>query len=74
MLRAMGIVALLAFAAHALYAAFAYVCIRGGKEPTRRVLRYGTVFANCGYMGLPLQQVPVRRGRRVLRGNVDRRV
>lgn len=57
MLRAMGIVALLAFAAHALYAAFAYVCIRGGKEPTRRVLRYGTVFANCGYMGLPLQQV-----------------
>ena len=48
MLRAMGIVALLAFAAHALYAAFAYVCIRGGKEPTRRVLRYGTVFANCG--------------------------
>ena len=39
MLRAMGIVALLAFAAHALYAAFAYVCIRGGKEPTRRVLR-----------------------------------
>ena len=57
MLRAMGIVALLAFAAHALYAAVAYVCIRGGKEPTRRVLRYGTVFANCGYMGLPLQQV-----------------
>lgn len=57
MLRALGLVVLIGFCAHALYAAFAYGFIRGGKESTRRVLRYGVVFANCGYMGLPLQQV-----------------
>ena len=30
-----------------------------GNDSTSRVLRYGVVFGNCGYMGLPLQQMLV---------------
>lgn len=57
MLTAMGIVALIALAYYAVSAVLAVLTIRRGAEKTKRVLRFGAIFGNCGYMGLPLQQV-----------------
>lgn len=45
-----------AVAVHLIYIVFATVIFRNGDEARRRVLRFGTVFGNCGYMSLPLQE------------------
>ena len=54
--RAILMVVLIGFCFYVVSVILAFLLIRGGKDSTRRVLRYGTVFANCGYMGMPLQQ------------------
>lgn len=57
MLQTMGIVAGAALCYYVVGAILARILIRNGEESTKRVLRFGAVFGNCGYMGLPLQQV-----------------
>lgn len=51
---------LLSFAAaagvHALFIFLAHLLCRSKDEARKRVLRFGVVFTNCGYMSLPLQQ------------------
>lgn len=44
---------LLAVAVHAVAIALSYVCLRG-KDSACGILRFGTVFSNCGFMGYPL--------------------
>ena len=44
---------LLAVAVHAVSILLAYAALRG-KDGTCGVLRFGTVFSNCGFMGYPL--------------------
>ena len=53
MLRVMVIAA----AVYLLSSILSYAFIRGGGRETVRVLRFGVIFGNCGYMGLPLLQV-----------------
>lgn len=57
MFHTMLLVAGIALAHYAAAAVIARIFIRKGEEATRRVLQFGVVFGNCGYMGLPLQQV-----------------
>lgn len=57
MLRAMLIVAGIALCHYIAGIVFAQLFVKQGEERTRRVLQFGTIFGNCGYMGLPLQQV-----------------
>lgn len=57
MLRSLLIVTAAALLYHIVGVVLAKFLIRGGEEATRRVLQFGAVFGNCGYMGLPLQQV-----------------
>ena len=40
--------------AHALFTVFAFVFFKGARDDLRRVLRFAVVFANAGYMGMPL--------------------
>lgn len=44
---------LLAVAVHAVSILLAKVCLRG-RDSTAGILRFGTVFSNCGFMGYPL--------------------
>ena len=53
MLRVMGI----AFCVYVLSSVLAFTLIHGEEPGKTRVLRSGTIFGNCGYMGLPLLQV-----------------
>lgn len=57
MLRTMAAIAGSAFCYYAVGALLARLLIRKGEAPTRRVMQFGAMFGNCGYMGLPLQQV-----------------
>lgn len=41
---------------HLLFIGMAHLLCRGGDDARRRVLRFGVIFTNCGYMSLPLQQ------------------
>lgn len=41
---------------HLLFITMATLIYRGRDEARRRVLRFGVIFTNCGYMSLPLQQ------------------
>lgn len=57
MFHSMGIVIALSAICHFVYIFFATVCIHNQDLSVQRVQRYSVVFANCGYMGLPLQQL-----------------
>lgn len=57
MFYSMGTVILISAVCHLVYILFAIMCLRDSNLSTQRVLRYSVVFANCGYMGLPLQQL-----------------
>ena len=46
-------VAGLAFAVHFIMIGLLYLVVRGD-DAKKRCLRYGSVFSNCGYMGIPL--------------------
>ena len=56
MLRGFLITAAVAAVNYATLILVAYVCFRDKDEARRRVLRFGLVFSNAGYMGIPLQQ------------------
>lgn len=55
LLRGLGIAALAAIGVHLLGIALAHLCVRDKDEARRRVLRFGVVFSNAGYMAIPLQ-------------------
>lgn len=57
MFQSMIIVIGLAIACHVLFILAANFLVHDPDLRTQRVKRYGVIFANCGYMGLPLQQV-----------------
>ena len=53
----MLIVAVVAIIAHLIMYGVSYLVIRGKDSATKaRVARYGCIFGNCGYMGLPFIQ------------------
>lgn len=56
MLKGLGIALAAAVGAHVLNMVFAHSLIHDKEDERRRVLIFGTVFSNCGYMALPLQQ------------------
>ena len=52
----LAITAGLALLAHIIPTVLAYLLIHDENEKRERVLRFGAVFSNCGFMSLPLQQ------------------
>ena len=56
MLAGLGAAALIALGVHAAAIGLTHLVFRDKDEARRRVLRFGTVFSNAGYMSLPLQQ------------------
>jgi predicted permease len=55
LLVGLGIAALAAIGSHLLGIALAHLLIRDKDDARKRVLRFGTVFSNAGYMAIPLQ-------------------
>lgn len=55
MLLGLGLAGLAALAVHGLGIAAAHLLFRG-RDARERVLRFGVVFSNAGYMAIPLQQ------------------
>ena len=53
-LKTAGFVMLLSFITHILFLLAVKLFYRGAEKETRKVYRFGTVFANAGYMGIPL--------------------
>lgn len=47
---------LIAFLVHIGFIIFSHLILHSKEKATERVLRFGTVFSNCGYMSIPLQQ------------------
>lgn len=52
----LGVAALAALAVHGLSILLARLAVRDKDESRRRVLRFGVVFSNAGYMSIPLQK------------------
>lgn len=46
----------IAFLAHTLFIFLSKLLFKNCKETQKRVLQFGVIFSNCGYMALPLQQ------------------
>ena len=55
LLQGLGIAALAAVGVHILGIALAHLLCRDKDDIRRRILRFGAVFSNAGYMALPLQ-------------------
>lgn len=55
MLKQLGIAVVFSFVAHGIAILIAHVVIRDKDEARKKVFQFGTVFSNCGYMALPLQ-------------------
>ena len=47
---------LIAIVSHIVFILLAHLIIHDKDKSKERVLRYGTVFSNCGFMSIPLQQ------------------
>jgi predicted permease len=56
MLQRMGIVCAAAVGAHVLNIILSRALIRDKEQNRRVVYQFATIFSNCGFMGLPLQQ------------------
>ncbi len=56
LLQNLGIMVIITVVVHLLSILFVTLVFRQKDEARRRVLRFGAVFSNCGYMALPLQQ------------------
>ena len=54
LLHGLVVVVIASLAAHAIGAALALTLVRAPDPSVRCVLRFGAIFGNCGYMGLPL--------------------
>ncbi|MBR4123384.1 MAG: AEC family transporter [Clostridia bacterium] len=48
---------LIAFLTHVLFIVLSKFLFRNCQEAQKRVLQFGVIFSNCGFMALPLQQV-----------------
>ncbi len=46
----------IAFLAHILFIVLSRLLFKNCKEAQKRVLQFGVIFSNCGFMALPLQQ------------------
>ena len=57
MLRGLIITLIASVASYAVTILLAHLLVRDKDKKRERTLRFGTVFSNCGYMSLPLQQV-----------------
>lgn len=55
LLTNLGVTALCAILVHAVSIVIAFVVFRDKNASRRCVLRFGTVFSNCGFMSIPLQ-------------------
>lgn len=55
-LKNLGISALAAFLAHLGFILLSRLLIKQKNIGSQRVLQYGVIFSNCGYMSIPLQQ------------------
>jgi predicted permease len=53
-LKTAGFVMLLSFVTHIVFIFAVKLFYRGAEKETAKVYRFGTVFANAGYMGIPL--------------------
>lgn len=53
-LKTAAVVMVLSFLTHILFLFAVKLFFRGADKETRKVYRFGTVFANAGYMGIPL--------------------
>ena len=53
-LKTAAVVLVLSFLTHVLFLFAVKLFFRGAEKETRKVYRFGTVFANAGYMGIPL--------------------
>ena len=56
-LKTAAIVLLLSFIAHAMFYGASFLFFRGAPEHLRKVYRFSIVFANAGYMGIPLMNM-----------------
>jgi len=56
MIKNLGIVFLIAILIHVLSIILAHLIVKDNDESRCRVLRFGVIFSNCGFMSLPLQQ------------------
>ena len=56
-LKTAAVVLLLSFVAHILFYLIAHLLFKGAPEHLRRVYRFSIVFANAGYMGIPLMSM-----------------
>lgn len=56
-LRNAAIVLILSFAAHLMFYGIAHLLFRGASDHLRKVYRFSIVFANAGYMGIPLMEM-----------------
>ena len=57
MLKGLIITLIASVASYAVTILMAHLLVRDKDKKRERTLRFGTVFSNCGYMSLPLQQV-----------------
>lgn len=55
-LKSFGLIIGITFLVHILFILVSRLCFRKGKAETVRVLQFATIFSNCGFMALPLQQ------------------
>lgn len=56
LLCGLGVAALAAVATHLLGMLLARLCVHDKEDARQRILRFGVVFSNAGYMAIPLQQ------------------
>lgn len=56
MLKGLGISLFVAFSVYAFSILIANLILKDSEESRILVLKFGTIFSNCGYMALPLQQ------------------
>ena len=55
-LNELGTIGILSFCAAAIGISLSYLCFRKQPDSLRRVLRFGSIYPNSGFMGLPLIQ------------------
>ncbi len=57
LLKNAAVVLVLSFTVHLMFFGVSFLCFRGARPHIRRVYRFGIVFGNAGYMGIPLMSM-----------------
>lgn len=57
LLKNAAVVLVLSFAVHIMFFGASFLFFRGAKTHIRRVYRFGMIFGNAGYMGIPLMSM-----------------